>query len=520
MQLASSGARPALGRATNRIVNNHGFTQRTLHLPSAPLPLPFARPPPAAAQPSAAQRVVKQTRTLVSRLFAHLATPGLRAPTIPSAGRALHSSSLAGAVRAQGGIQQGFSMPVRNALSRPLGPPHLPRAPAVPRCAVTTVGLGTARSFHSGRPIFQHLAENAPILGRTAYEADLDVRKAHAKGAMKLVTKSGKKERRSRRGQMMKENDVRKAKTAAVVEEPTVEEEMEHYFPAPALAAVSTHLLVPLAPTPTSRMPLPLTPPAANISGRLLPPLAELGRMHASHGTHALRVSSLFARLDAAGVWARGARCEAYGDPGGTCAVLRVVFDGWDTRQVRQVLGEAGQGWCEVHEVREAPAIDEDEDAFSSGTVTPVSDGQLEVGRGIDPAQSFVLPTLDFSSSFVSSQASLASSHSPFPPSPALSRTSSDLSTAVLDWPTSRSSSYYPPPGDGYESDRDSDGLSDCSFPSSSSSDGDAAMFGPAASQGLATSATSWVGVGFSSRFAERMQGVGTDDESPREVMF
>jgi len=350
------------------------------------------------------------------------------------------------------------------------------------------------------------------------YEADVDVRKAkdQAKGKMRLVTKY---KQTRRRGQMMKENQAsRRAQVVAVSEEEEMEEELEHYFSTKPVAAVTTHVLVPLAPTPTTRMPLPSEPAS---SSRLLP-LSQLGRLHASHSTHALRVSSLFARLDAAGVWTRGARSEAYGDPSGACTVLRIIFYGWDERQVRQVLGEAGQGWCEIHEVKE---WFEDEEALSSGTVTPVSDGQLSEfghGQGIDPAQSFVLPILDFSSAFVESQASsLANSRtSSTTSSPALSRTSSNLSTFTFERSSSRFDNVASL-NDGYESDdSDSDGLSDCSFPSSSSSDGDdASIFGLSASiasVALRSSGASWVGVGFSSRFADRLD----DEDRPREVMF
>ncbi|KAJ7744661.1 hypothetical protein B0H16DRAFT_1727223 [Mycena metata] len=40
---------------------------------------------------------------------------------------------------------------------------------------MTHVGLGTARNFSSGRPLFQQLADNVPIADRAFYEADWDL---------------------------------------------------------------------------------------------------------------------------------------------------------------------------------------------------------------------------------------------------------------------------------------------------------------------------------------------------------
>lgn len=508
MQLGSTGVRPVLGRATNHLAHPPGLVQRSIHLPSVHIPLPRPRVP-APPAPSTAQKIASGTRTLFTRIFANIAAPGLRAQAVPAAGRSLHTTSLAASARAHGGIGQNLSLPARHALRG--GAPHVPRAPAMPRpCSVTNVGLGSARSFHSGRPLFQNVV-NAPILGRAVYEADMDGLKAKrdAKGKMRLVTKDKKTRRR---GQMMKARETARHAPATEAEE-TMEEERERYFPAKAVAPVTTHLLVPLAPTPTARMPLPQD---SNSSLRLLP-LSEISRLHASHSTHALRVSSLFARLDAGDVWVRGARTEAYGDPSGVCTVLRIVFEGWNARQVRQVIGEAGLGWCELHEIREDNV--EEDDVLSSGTVTPVSEGQLSdidvaFGIGIDPSQSFVLPTLDFSSSFTKSQASSLSSSraSSAPSSPVLSRTSSDLSTFTFARAPSRAGS------DGYDSDdAHSDSLSDCSFPSSDSDDGEGAeVFGLSASTSSTASRTSWVGVGFSSRFVQRME----NGERPREALF
>ena len=129
------------------------------------------------------------------------------------------------------------------------------------------------------------------------------------------------------------------------VEEPT-HVELEHYFPAPVVPDVTTYLLIPLAPTPTSRLPLPISPPDSSMTHPLLP-FSALASVHIDHGTHALRVSTLFARLEASKVFEEpGVTCTAFGGPNGTCTVLEVKFTGWTQARVRSVLGEAGGGWC------------------------------------------------------------------------------------------------------------------------------------------------------------------------------
>ena len=131
----------------------------------------------------------------------------------------------------------------------------------------------------------------------------------------------------------------------------TKEQELEHYFSTAAMLEVVTYLLIPLAPTPTSRLPLPLNPPATSAARPLLP-MSAIASLHASHGTHALRVSTIFARLDAARVFDDpSVQCAAHGDPSGLCTVLEVRFEGWTVNKVRGVLGEAGSGWCVLEEV-------------------------------------------------------------------------------------------------------------------------------------------------------------------------
>ena len=73
--------------------------------------------------------------------------------------------------------------------------PKLPRAPAVPR-GVQQVGLGTARNFTTGRPIFAHLAENVPVAGRALSEADWKIQRK--KEQARLAKANAKKEQKKK----------------------------------------------------------------------------------------------------------------------------------------------------------------------------------------------------------------------------------------------------------------------------------------------------------------------------------
>jgi hypothetical protein len=277
------------------------------------------------------------------------------------------------------------------------------------------VGLGTARNFSSSRPLFQDLVENVPVIGRALYEADIEwdqkMRKEQEK--MKRATKGKENVKKTKEMLKPKDSDVLRI----ILEDSTVQsksEEMEHYFPNASVAPVTTLLLIPLAPTPSSRLPLSNDTRA----DRLLP-FPQLASIHATHSTHSLRVSSLFTRLDQAHVWERGVKCSAYGqgraqDDEGTCTVLKLEFLGWTAAEVRSVIGESGTGWCVLEEIRE----DDSDDAMLEEALSDISDEDLFATRHptgmdmpetvtvMDPAQSFVLPTLDFSSSFISNTSS------------------------------------------------------------------------------------------------------------------
>jgi len=358
------------------------------------------------------------------------------------------------------------------------------------------------------------LAQNVPIAGRAFLEADWEIKGVPGDEKIKLI---GKEEYKSQEKtqEMMKPN---KASIFALPSESTVtseiDSELEHYFPTsytPKHPNQTAYLLIPLAPTPTDRLPLSATAPRH--SAEELLPLRQLASIHTSHSTHSLRVSTLFARLDVGKVWDKGVSCDAYSAGSGhegVCTVLRVSFSGWSAAEVRSVIGESGTGWCELYEVdnnnlssSSSACGDDDELSETESGISDLSslygDEEHRAEGLIDPSQSFVLPTLDFSSSF------LATPHSPAP-SPALSRTSSH-SFDMFAYPESDSFS---------DSDSSSDGglSSTVSFHDSSSS-GSAESWEQASWHG-----SSRFGFGFSSEFAGRLGSGSRMEDGPREVMF
>ncbi|KAF7981020.1 hypothetical protein HWV62_35450 [Athelia sp. TMB] len=335
------------------------------------------------------------------------------------------------------------------------------------------VGLGTARNFSSTRPIFQNLAQNVPVAGRAFWEADWDVIKMRDECRVKMGKENGPMAQAQTKEMIKPTNnasllfaDVKSNASLDSTSEDAAE--FERYFPTtnPATAGLTTYLLIPLAPTPTSRLPLSASPLP---SDRLIP-LPELASLHYSHSTHSLRVSSLFARLDSASVWHKGVSCDAYSsgrhstEGRGVCTILRVSFAGWSAAEVRSVIGESGSGWCELYEANTeataVPDVDSEDDASEMDAFSeadshwaPSHDGGA-LEDHIDPSQSFVLPTLDFSSSFLAS----ASSSPPTPaseidmfsyaPSPPASDADWDLGSdggSAESWvhPTSRASSRF-----------------------------------------------------------------------------
>ncbi|KAG6898247.1 hypothetical protein C0992_002261 [Termitomyces sp. T32_za158] len=402
--LASQGARTTIRHVHHVLPNKSGVgvsTSRGVHIPSS------VRVHPNLANLGKTQKLISHSKHLVNQFFRLLTTPGFRAPVPATVAKAVNNS-----VRYPT-IQQGFSFHVKNALSGSSRATFLPRAPRpIPR-SVAQVGLGTARNFSSTRPIFQNLVENVPIAGRAIYNADLDVKLQKEKETMRKglkgsSTKKGSKEMLKPRARALSTKENQSTKVA------TQEAELDKYFAAPVVPDVTTCLLIPLAPTPTARVPLQEDP------GSLLP-LPALASISNNHEIHSLRVSSLFSRLDAADVWTRGVKCSAFSHGGGTegvCTMLKVEFVGWTKVEVRSVLGESGTGWCVLEETRTSKSNgfgannDSDSDDSLSDT-SSVSSGAFEGSRSgsrmdfkagpelVDPSESLVLPTLDFSSSFL-----------------------------------------------------------------------------------------------------------------------
>ncbi|EIN08024.1 hypothetical protein PUNSTDRAFT_53324 [Punctularia strigosozonata HHB-11173 SS5] len=464
MQLASTGARLVQGHASRLL--GRGSNARNIHIP------PLRQPP-------TPQNVVNKTRTLLTRFVGHLTAPatGAFARPPPCSGVQI-GRGFSGAARPRT-IQQGFSLPMRHALHKPM---YMPRAPtvAVPR-SVAQVGLGAARNFSSARPIFQNLIQNVPVAGRAICELDLDERMRMEGKRASVVGKEGK-ENAIRLGMLKEELLMKKvAKKAEVNVDDEMKKDLEHYFSEQGTTQndVATYLLIPLAPTPTARMPLPQDVPPSS-SGRLLPPsiMNILGGVHAAHSQYAAKVSSLFARLDAAHVWDRGASTQVYGDATGMCTVLKVCFQGWTREEVRAVIGEAGTGWCALEEVRDDEEVDSvvDDDALSDVE----SQAPLPPPVAMDPAQSFVLPTLDFSSSHLDARSSAATT--PFDEIfPAYSRASStprrsntDLHdvAAPSDWSDVHTDAGSEDDGSLADYLSDSDGFSDIGHGSRASSGG------------------------------------------------
>jgi hypothetical protein len=302
-----------------------------------------------------------------------------------------------------------------------------------PRPPVATqLGLGTARNFSSSRPILQNLVDNVPIALRSLYEADLDVEFGRKKAGVKRPLYTAvNKPKAALVGPKMKPR-ARKPPIALAEKEvdavANAAAEFEKYFSAPIPAPVTSYVFIPLAPTPTNRLPLSTRDNLPH--GRFIP-LQEVGAIHASHNKHALRVSTLFARLDRANVWSHpGVSCTPYsGCPRkaatlsdsdeeleGVCTFLKLEFAGWTMNEVRGVIGECGQGWCVFEEARQGQdneplSDDEDGSVFSSAISSPPSEL-------VDPAQSMVMPTLDFSSSFLAGQNTFAAGSTPARPPP------------------------------------------------------------------------------------------------------
>ena len=366
----------------------------------------------------------------------------------------------------------------------------MPRA-RVPARSTMDVGLGCARNFSSTRPLFQVVFKNVPVAGRSVCEADLDLKKRNKIAGKKVASMKRDEKENIKTNEILKETN--KAKKDAL---------LSQYFATPASEDVKTVLLVPLAPTPSSRFPI-----SENVAEPQFLPLSSLTDLHASHNLHSLRVSTLFARLDAAKVWDRGAVCAAYGDRSGLCTVLRIEFVGCTMEMVRGLIGGAGKDWCQMVEIRDEDGTE----SVSSLSISSLSSSvhyssSEEVTSSIDPSASLVLPTLDFSSAFLGRE--LDASRTPstlstdFPPSPALSC----IDATDMSPPTEFSLDVDDP--DDRHSQSGSDRFSDFSVPNTMSDMSWEEVMsmprGPMSVNSISTT-SSVSGMGFSSDFVSRV---------------
>lgn len=363
--LASSGMRTAF-----RLITQAASHGRSIHIPSnalgRKLPLP----------PVKGQGVIDTARNALTRLL-YGTNPG--SVSNPQAfRRAIHTVQP---------IRNQFSYPVRHALSN--SPLSFARPPVVQR-KITDVGLGTARKFSTARPIFQHLAQNVPVTGRSMYGMDLDLKK---KKARRLVSKKLAQEEKT-----MKTQEKTKPRHS-------LEESFDRYFSVEhAVGEISAILTVPLTPFDA---PQTSASHSGKQTGHSFLPLHDMSRTIHSHGNHSLRISTLFRKLDQAKVWDRGAHYEAFGSvpalteswtpQSALCTSLRIVFDGWSADMVRSVIGEAGQDWCILEErvTRDTDGHVGPNSVESSRASTPPPENVWLAGPEL------VMPSIDFSSAFL-----------------------------------------------------------------------------------------------------------------------
>jgi hypothetical protein len=489
MQLASHGAWASARAMPQRLQRG-----RSLHSAS------FLRVPhPPIHTQTTAQRVWSQARNFVSRFVTQLTAPTPLRPTTLSS-----VDPFFRAANGKAAIKQSLSFPVRTALSRPLGGPFLPRPPQIPRSTIQ-VGLGYARNFSSSRPIFQNLAENVPIATRAFWEADWEIKMREEREKMLQKPKIHKAKKSHRKLSLQPRNQDRILKSVTF-EEADHESDLQQYFDSPASAQVTTVLLVPLAPTPTSRAPLPSNPPSHE---PILLPLSVLATMHSDYTAHSHRVSTLFARLDLAYVWNKGVTATAYSQgqaQQGVCTILRVEFDGWTKKDVQRVIGESGEDWCVLKEVLKQNSIVKDWSETSSmlsdfsGSEPQERDDEARLQGLPDPTSSFIMPTLDLSAFH-----DVSRPETPFTSSPSSPRSSVGL-VELHEHDISPGANLV---------DSNSDGWSDVS-----DSSGESALWidPPSSSTSAAPRGSAVFGVMFSSDFTSRLRG--REEYEPSESPF
>ncbi|KAF8344150.1 uncharacterized protein EI90DRAFT_3028447 [Cantharellus anzutake] len=329
---------------------------------------------------SSPRNVSHSLQKSLSRLFSRFLSARGVATTPLSYG---FSSTRSAHVSASVPLQSSLSLPSRIALSKPFGAPFMPRGPIVLNRSVAQVGLGTARNFSNGRPIFQNLVQNVPVAGRAFFEADVDFRFKNDVRIRSPVNRA-KENKTTIRKEMKPINITPVVSLLSTVGGPVPRVEPSQYFSESPSAPYITTLSIPLAPN-GARAPLEPLVDSDTYSKAL--------DIHNSFEQHSIRVASLFRRLDRVNVWANGATVDCLDIVGdGLCRMINVHLDGWTEEMLREVIGDAGAGWCRITSIPKEPTEPVAQSIDSSFYPSPAMD-QME----------FDMPTLDFSASFYAS---------------------------------------------------------------------------------------------------------------------
>jgi len=314
----------------------------------------------------------------------------------------------------------------------------MPRGAAVP----ATVGLGSARTFATApaHGSFQAGANNVPVVLR-AFAQIFDDDDKYLPSATRYTPyvrrpRKGAKNNYGRGPRAPRRH--RRESTASISSNTSsILREIGHYFPV-VLAPVDEE--VPLPPCPedlvtpgvTATLALPLSPSLnalleptaripyadAEIGVAILAQLtAGLLPLHDAYAAAGARVIPLLAKLENLGVLdvhtypptTLEVACNYRGEPD----ILRIVFAGRSTRDVRALLGDLldAEGWWTLSQARQAIVPLEDEDEAKRHWVAEPIERAERVSRSINAAPTsastaslassvdldLVMPTLDMS---------------------------------------------------------------------------------------------------------------------------
>ncbi|KAG8925572.1 hypothetical protein FRC02_009559 [Tulasnella sp. 418] len=277
-------------------------------------------------------------------------------------------------------IQSSLTFPTRVTLGRPLYTPFLPKVTPIPR-NIAQVGLGTARNFSSTRHVFQNIVDNVPIATRAFWEADWEVKYPVKTPVRKMKSKEKKKSSKKVADKLKPKSTIPSnvsvlgASSQNVTSDCDTATAFSHFFPAPTTPQgeqVTTYLSIPLAPSESPRRPL-----AEDIHHPLLP-VSNLFDTHDQFSTHAIRVASLFRKLDAADVWSQGVECDVLGGTNAnvweqTPRRLVVKFSGWTKDRSMPLVEPEATTWDQIISDSDTGLddwhhwSDQDESAWSSG---------------------------------------------------------------------------------------------------------------------------------------------------------